>query len=281
MLSYETNVLAGSDYYLYTSSALAKKLFFYPVCTGYFYYAPGYQLRRANYDSFLVMLIKQGECLIKIGDHLTVVPKGSVVLLDCYAPNQYETKKGYEAIWLHFDGPLCRSYYEQITKSFGNVLLPRNSQVVEQILHNIYNTFRNSDQIKEENISRDINDIMTELLFSNSIKDVIVKTQQSLSNTISYINEHFTENISLKQLAEEASLSPFYFTRMFAKETGMTPHQYLIAARINCAKFLLKTTALSIKEIAFNSGFSDESNFCTTFKKWELVTPSEYRSPLG
>lgn len=58
----------------------------------------------------------------------------------------------------------------------------------------------------------------------------------------------------------------------------MTPHQYILAARINCAKFLLKTTNLSIKEVAFHSGFNDVSGFCTTFKKREHITPGEYRS---
>ncbi|MDO5292045.1 MAG: AraC family transcriptional regulator [bacterium] len=276
----EPLVLAGSDYYVYTASSLAKKLFFSPVCIGCYTYGAGYKLTRNNYDSFLIMLIKKGECLLTLEKTTVTVPKNSILFLDCYAPHQYETINGCEALWLHFDGPLCRSYYEHIIKNSGNVLFPRNLQLVEQTLHNLYGTFQSSAQVKEECISRDINDIMTELLFSDSINDIAMKNEHSLSNVISYITEHFMEQISLKKLAEEASLSPFYFTRIFTKETGMTPHQYLIATRINCAKFLLKTTSLSIKEIAYHSGFSDESNFCTTFKKWEKMTPSEYRSPF-
>ena len=82
-------------------------------------------------------------------------------------------------------------------------------------------------------------------------------------------------------IAKNANLSPFYFTRVFTAETGFTPHQYLIATRLNSAKFLLKTPGISIKEIAFASGFNSESSFCSTFRKWENMTPSEYRTRAG
>lgn len=64
MRSYEKYVTADSDYYVYTPSALAQKLFFYPVCIGHFHYEPGYHLKRNNYDSFLLMLIIDGTCSI-------------------------------------------------------------------------------------------------------------------------------------------------------------------------------------------------------------------------
>jgi len=58
----------------------------------------------------------------------------------------------------------------------------------------------------------------------------------------------------------------------------MTPHKYLISTRMANAKFLLKISQMSVKEIAIRSGFSDESGFCTAFKKQEGMTPKKYRS---
>ena len=81
----------------------------------------------------------------------------------------------------------------------------------------------------------------------------------------------------MEMLSEKACLSPFYFTRVFTKETGMTPYQYLLSTRISAAKFLLKSTSVSIKEIACRCGFTSSSGFCTAFKKWENLTPKEYR----
>ena len=57
MISYETHILPNSDYYVYTPSTLAKKLFFYPICIGSFRYESGYRLARDSYDSFLMMYI--------------------------------------------------------------------------------------------------------------------------------------------------------------------------------------------------------------------------------
>lgn len=280
MRSCENHVLPDSDYYVYTASSLAKRLFFYPVCTGYFKYEPGYLLTRNRYDSFLIMLITKGSCTVTLDGVSTVAGKGSVVLLDCYTPHQYGTEKGCEAAWLHFDGPLSREYYEQITQAAGHVILPDDPEGLGQILSKIYYVFKNGGQIREEKLSESIARLLASLLFSGSASDHLNRRQRSLSDAVSYLNEHFAEPVSLKELADRAALSPFYFTRMFAKETGMTPHQYLLATRINSAKFLLKTTGLSIKEVGLNSGFPDESNFCTTFKKWEQMTPSEYRAGL-
>lgn len=277
MRSHEAHVSTDSDYYIYTASTVAKKLFFYPVCVGYFHYEPGYLLKRSNYSSFLIMLITKGTCIVTLDDTPTPVSEGQVMLLDCYAPHQYETQTGCEASWLHFDGCLCRDYYEQIVQTSGNILAPRSVQTVNHALAKICNTFRNGTLIHEASLSKYITNILTELLLSGTTLDSMTRSQISLSDTVSYINEHFSENISLEQLAARASLSPFYFTRIFTRETGLTPHQYVIATRVNSAKFLLKTTRLSVKEIGFNCGFASESSFCTTFRKWEHITPSEYR----
>ena len=277
MHSYENHVSPDSDYYTYTPSTTAQNLFFYPLYTGYFYYEPGYHLKRDRYDSFLIMLITQGNCVLKLKETTSTLSKGQLAFIDCYEPHEYSYSRNSEALWLHFDGPLARDYYEHISKHFGNMLFPRNPQVFEHALSKIYKTFKNSEPIKEPSMSKYITQILTELLLIETGNYSSAHSSRNLEESVTYINEHFPEPISLNFLAEKAALSPFHFSRVFAKETGMTPHQYIIATRLNFAKFLLKTTNIPVKEIAFSSGFASESNFCFTFKKWEKITPSEYR----
>lgn len=278
MRSYEKYVTADSDYYVYTPSSLAQKLFFYPVCTGHFYYEAGYHLERSNYDSFLLMLIISGTCSIILPEGIKQASAGEVILLDCYEPHHYFSQTGCESLWFHFDGPMSRDYCEHIIKTNGNILVPKNTTALKQRLNHIYHTFRDSQPIIEAELSHEITGLLTDLLLCKTQKETASFTKPSLSDTISYINEHFTEPISLESLANQASLSPYYFTRVFTRQTGMTPHQYLIATRIGAAKFLLKTTDVPIKEIGFSCGFFSESSFCTTFRKWEHITPSEYRN---
>lgn len=274
MRSHEANVAPNSDYYIYTASLTAQKLFLYPTYVGYFEYLPGYRLYRSSYDSFLIMLITSGRCLVTCEGITTEASEGSLVLIDCYRPHSYGTDTGWSALWMHYDGIMARPYYEQIVQTMGNVIVPANFQDIRYNLDKIYRHFRSGDAINEPRISTRITAILNNLLTDHKAHP---STCPILRDTITYINEHFAEPIHLKELAQHASLSPFYFTRMFTKETGMTPYQYLIATRLSFAKLLLKTTDYSIKEIAFHSGFASESQFCSSFKKREKITPSSYR----
>ena len=278
MISYETHILPNSDYYVYTPSTLAKKLFFYPICIGSFRYDGGYRLARDSYDSFLMMYILKGTCFVTVGSHTMQAMAGQLILLDCYAPHAYGTDSGFEALWIHFDGPMARSFYETIVSEKGSLLYPAHPDAIHRSLYDIYDTFRSRAPIAENQISGTITNILTDLLSSENTQQVSGQTQIGISEAISHINKYFYKPITLQELADIAALSPYYFSRVFARETGMTPHKYLISTRMANAKFLLKTSQMSVKEVAFHSGFSDESGFCTAFKKQEGMTPKEYRS---
>ena len=280
MISYEAHVLPNSDYYVYTPSTLAKKLFFYPICTGSFRYESGYRLERDSYDSFLLMYILKGTCFVTVNGQTLQATSGQFVFLDCYAPHAYGTDSGFEALWLHFDGPMARTYYETIVSEKGALLYPANPDSIRRYLYEIYDTFRSRAPIAEDQISDTITHILTDLLTAENTPQTARKAQAGVSESISHINKYFYKPITLQELANIAALSPYYFSRVFTKETGMTPHKYLITTRMANAKFLLKTSQMSVKEIAFRSGFSDESGFCTAFKKQEGVTPNEYRNTV-
>lgn len=274
----EHGITSDSDYYTYQPSTIASRIYLYPVVTGYFHYIGGYHLKRANYDSFLLMYIESGSCQVRLNDELQTVSKDQLVLIDCYAPHEYGFEEDSDVCWLHFDGPLARSYYELITSSQGNIISSSNLYQVVHEMNNILKLFRNSEPIREAKVSSYITKLLTILLNIRSDAGNNFSHSQIVENSLAYISEHFTEALSLETLAKNSNMSLFHFTRVFTAETGYTPHQYLIATRINSAKFLLRTPGNSIKEIAFRCGFNSESSFCSTFKKWEIMTPGEYRN---
>lgn len=279
MYSSEHGVLKDSDYYIHTAGAQARQTFFYPVCVGYFHYAPGYHLHRNTYDSFLVTQVKKGEFYVQGRDGTRYTAKeGQIIVLDCYGPHSYGTVRGGDLLWLHLDGPVARQHYELIAASGTPVITLKDTFKFEKYLNRIYQLFRSSTTTRDALLSQYIITLLTELLVSQAFASGSSDRSDVIEETVAYINEHLTDDLSLEFLAQKASLSPYYFTRIFKKETGFTPHEYLIAARINTAKFLLKNTSASIKEICFGTGFSNESSFCTTFKKWVKQTPSDYRT---
>lgn len=278
MRSTEFKVSPQSDYYIYTPSALARKLYLYPLLTGYFIYEPGYFIERNHFDNFLIMYISKGICTVSAGSKSYTASAGQFVLLDCYHPHSYGSEDLWEAVWMHFDGPLAPAYYDEIWSGCGPVISPAHPEVLSGLLTRIYEIFRTSCPLAENTLSDYITRILNGLLFSVQGKKRSALRTSSITDTIAYINEHFHESLSLDTLATQANISPYHFTRIFAKETGMTPHHYLIATRISAAKFLLKSSGTSVKEIAFRTGFQSETSFCNTFKKWEGCTPSQYRT---
>jgi AraC family transcriptional regulator len=95
-----------------------------------------------------------------------------------------------------------------------------------------------------------------------------------------YIDEHLDAAPTLAEIAAVARLNPYHFARQFKAATGLPPHQYVIARRVERAKHLLQAeTDLSLAEVAARAGFYDQSQFSYHFKRLLGVPPSQFRKP--
>src|SRR5687767_6837679 len=80
-----------------------------------------------------------------------------------------------------------------------------------------------------------------------------------------FIDQNFSNDIDLDNIADEAYFSKFHFIRLFKKIYGKTPHQYLISVRIEQAKLLLKKQ-MQVSEVCMSIGFNSISSFTGLFK---------------
>ena len=103
------------------------------------------------------------------------------------------------------------------------------------------------------------------------------KNTLSLSKVCTYISEHFSENLTLEDIATYAGFSKYHFERIFSDYTGFTFYQYLQQMRINYAQTLLSNPELSITEISFQAGFASQAAFTRAFKKNTGYPPSQFR----
>lgn len=99
--------------------------------------------------------------------------------------------------------------------------------------------------------------------------------RQRFENVIAYIEAHLTEDIGLSDLALQAGLSKFHFSRLFKQTVGLTPHKYVIKRRIEQAAQQLKQ-GQSITQVAHQFGFSDQSHFTRVFKQIKGSTPRQF-----
>ena len=102
------------------------------------------------------------------------------------------------------------------------------------------------------------------------------KLKRVIVNAKLFINQNFSDEITLEGVSKVVCVSPQYFSRLFKEETSVNFIEYLTKVRIDRAKELMKNSSLSIKEICFKTGYSDPNYFSHLFKKTEKVTPSEY-----
>lgn len=93
-----------------------------------------------------------------------------------------------------------------------------------------------------------------------------------------YIRNNLTDPLSIDSLSERVCMSKPHFFRMFKREFGLSPVEYVIAERIRKASELLATTQVSISQIGYSVGFNAPSHFISSFRKRTGMTPAEYRS---
>lgn len=87
----------------------------------------------------------------------------------------------------------------------------------------------------------------------------------------------YRDPLDVAALARAAHVSPTHFTRTFRKAYGATPHQFLIARRMERAALQLRETDKPVTEISLDVGFRSLGSFSSTFRRWLGVTPSAYR----
>lgn len=141
------------------------------------------------------------------------------------------------------------------------------------------------ESIEQVNEDLPLNDQMA----MNRLEEILIRIariQQDLEHSgldqrvvgaVRYIQENYSRSINLGILAARASLSEAAFCRLFKKEMGKSPISYVEHIRITHACHFLSTTTHSIKDITFMLGFSSKSHFCARFKKFNNMTPLEYR----
>jgi AraC family transcriptional regulator len=100
---------------------------------------------------------------------------------------------------------------------------------------------------------------------------------RKLRHATEYIDRNLRDRLTLAEIAAGLDLNPQYFARVFKKAVGQSPHQYILEKRVEHAKALLKTTDLSLVEIASQVGIATQSHFTTVFHRATGMTPREFR----
>jgi len=141
--------------------------------------------------------------------------------------------------------------------------------------------------VKDEDVISAFQDIVIFPVFSQNGKvehvAVLIKDQRSynvtknINESIRFLRENLHNEFCMDEAAKAANLSTFHFIRVFKSQTGKTPYEFFLEARMQKAKKMLKDHTQAITEIYSQLGFSSSSHFAKVFKKATGLAPSAYR----
>lgn len=181
--------------------------------------------------------------------------------------------------------------FTYLIKNYQNNIIDLKSYLKEfSILlnRNIREFFGNELEIYDtRQVEKDINSftdiidlkVYMQSLFKKVVAEILAhkkdKKVQVIETVKSYINDNYSEDISLGEVAEHISFSQYYLSKLFKEVEGINFKDYLIKVRMEKAKILLKK-GTKIKSVANLVGYTDPNYFSRAFKKYTGISPSEY-----
>ena len=239
--------------------------------------------------------IKSGSAVIQIADSTQTMHKGDVYFV---APNvKYKFSDhddaAIEVVTLNFAIPaaVTQDYMPQsIIRALINgnctpfALISPQDEVYSDMLEKIEDIKQAETQKFEYfqlKVYSDMHDLFYNLFSKKYVKIIDVenksKKYRALVRVTNYIDEHYTDGISLDEVAGQTGISRYYVSHLFKELMNTTFVGYVNELRLNRAAMLLVTTDRPIIEIASISGFNNLSNFNRAFKMHFGKTPSAYR----
>ena len=204
-----------------------------------------------------------------------MVPAG--VLCEYYT----EASDPYEYYWVGFNGVNS----EEIMQNLGFLKDDRYVRPAEDFdtMQRLMVELCDYDECSKQNYLRILGNFYNVLGYlseNNPIFEGGTSSSSIMKKLMLFIENNYADDITVENMAEYVNLHRSNVYRLFKYAYHTSPQKFLADYRIDRALYLLKNTQMSIKEIAYATGFSDPSYFCKMFKKKHLKTPQEARKLL-
>lgn len=246
-------------------------------------------MHRCHYHStYEIYYLYSGERFYFIQDKMYHIKKGDIVLI---SPNiMHATFNAKEAAYERF----LVSFKDEDIQAFSDIFpdidflkpfkqsifvlrpTPHEQLVIETLLHKMQNTSKETKKLF----------FLTQLLFitctlksdaEEGNTDYISNTQKVITEVMAYINNNFSQELTLDTISEMFYIDSCYLSRIFKKTVGISFVDYINNVRIMEAKKQLKETDESILSIAESVGFKSNTHFGRIFKKITGTSPLQYR----
>ncbi|MGL4337084.1 MAG: AraC family transcriptional regulator [Turicibacter sp.] len=233
-------------------------------------------------DHYCLYYVHSGSGHLKLGNSIYQIKKGDCFLVPPKIIVSYESDcdNEWDYFWVSFNGLSTDSYLNRLN-------LTANSPVMTDInaikVHDCFNMIFDSINHKK---SMDFHALSGFYLLLSTLAQTVVpnktvclssKQELYIRQAIEFIETNYSRKISVEEISDYVGINRKYLSRLFNELLNATPQNYLINYRIQKACGLLIETNLSIQEISFSVGYSDSLVFSKMFKKFNGVSPKQFR----
>ena len=265
----EAGILEKDGIFFYSASDFARENLFYPMWGANYLCTAPYAVSHRTFDAFLLFYIADGELSFTCRSQSFVARAQDVVLLDCKYAHEYHAEQPVRFYWFHFRGAASQAYCDRLWERAG-AHFPNHPEAGQLFV-------RMQQLLRAQTGSDDSCSVCIHRLLAS----LNAAPSRALSPPVmcarNYMFAHYQENISIDDIAAQAALSRYHFSRIFRMETGTSPHSYLTEVRLLHAKQLLLETSDSVEQIAAACAFCSSSNFIRTFRRINGLTPAKFR----
>ncbi|MBU2700735.1 AraC-like DNA-binding protein [Sporomusaceae bacterium BoRhaA] len=256
------------------------------------YHEQGPILKSHWHEEFMIFYIKQGQAIIYCNSKSIPVGAGDLIVINSndihYMENLCSELIEYYYIIINFafllskQEDLCQTKYInpliQQRIRFENQI-KNDNELLHQV-EELIDEYQQQNQGYELLIKADLYHIIV-LLMRRHIMPIAEEENKRQYNilhqlrpVLEYIDQHYTQKLTLAEISTMANMSRHHFCRLFKSITGKPPIDYINHLRINAAIELLKEGHLNISEIAMTVGFNDSNYFSRLFKKYKNCSPT-------
>ncbi|MFY8107333.1 MAG: AraC family transcriptional regulator [Bacteroidia bacterium] len=256
----------------------------------YRYQVSNFEFKWHYHPEYELTYILKGSGYRIVGNSYEYFNEGDLVLLGCNLPHTWTSKKlegeNSEAIVIQFS----KEFISPFIKFNESILIKKmlefstrgiRFQVNELLLSKILQLTESKGIERILGLISILDDLSKksgDLIASNTFHNVVSKKNEIRINKVClFIQDHFANKITLKEVAELIHLTESNFCKFFKKATGKTYSDYINEIRINEAAMLLLQTEKTINQISYECGFETLSYFNRVFMNKKGKTPSGYR----
>ena len=256
-----------------------KTFFYYDIINTQKSYIP--QMQNTHYHNYyeLYYLI-QGRCNLLVNDRIYELKEHDIVFLppDTIHKTSYPDDiriRAALAFTADYIAPCFKNELSEICQK--NVFRAKEHTLIDDLFNKIEKESFNDSDISREILKCHLTELLAYIIRN---KNNLVEEQSQVSSLkyiTDYIQENYSEDITLDLLANLSGYSTNYFSRLFKDVIGIGYKEYTVMVRLKVAEKLLKATNKSIKEITISCGFNDSNYFSTVFQNKYGVPPTQYK----